>query len=137
LRQTMKAITPNAPQIRTPMTQDTAFLFCSKYSSQQSGCEDVSQSQITSRKFSLGMVACCVRFGVRRRSRTAFKPRRLLFAEPIAETAHGFNRVAGFAQLLAQTTYMRVHGAGVDHAFVAPDIVEQFIAVLHPAPALD
>ena len=31
---------------------------------------------------------------------------------------------------------MRVDRAGVDHAFVAPDVVEQFIAVLHAASAL-
>src|SRR5512132_282415 len=65
LRQTMKAMQPNATQIRTMTNQVTAFLFSSKYSSQQSGCEDVSQSQTTSCKFSLGTVCCCVSVGVR------------------------------------------------------------------------
>ena len=128
---------PNATQIRTITNQATAFLFSSKYLSQQSGCEDVSQSQTTSCKFSLGTVRLLRQVWSAGRPRTAFAPTPLLFAEPIAETAHGFNRVAGFAQLLAQTTHVRVHGAGVDHAFVAPDVVEQFIALLHPASALD
>jgi hypothetical protein len=44
LRQAMKAMQPNAAQIRTMTNQATAFLFSSKYFSQQSGCEDVSQS---------------------------------------------------------------------------------------------
>ena len=48
LRQTIKAMQPNATQIRTMTNQVTAFLFSSKYFSQQSGCEDVSQSQTTS-----------------------------------------------------------------------------------------
>src|SRR5580765_3381658 len=46
-RHTMKATTPNAPQIKTTMSQDTAFLFSSKYFSQQSGCEDVAQFEST------------------------------------------------------------------------------------------
>jgi hypothetical protein len=54
LRQAMKATQPNAAQIRTRTNQATAFLFSSKYFSQQSGCEDVSQSQTTSLKVSLG-----------------------------------------------------------------------------------
>src|SRR4030095_2094804 len=62
---------------------------------------------------------------------------RLIFPQPIAETAHGFNCVAGFTEFFAQTAHVRVHGASVDHAFVAPDVVEQFIALLHPASALD
>ena len=66
LRQTMKAITLSAPQIRTPMSQDTVFLFSSKHFSQQRGCKSVSQSQSTSRKFSLGKIPSCVRFEVAR-----------------------------------------------------------------------
>lgn len=65
LRQTMKAMQPNATQIRTMTNQVTAFLFSSKYLWQQSGCEDLSQSQTTSCVFSLGAVRCCVSFGVR------------------------------------------------------------------------
>jgi hypothetical protein len=38
------------------MSQDTAFLLSPKYSSQQRGCDDVSQSQTTSYKFSLGKI---------------------------------------------------------------------------------
>ena len=60
-----------------------------------------------------------------------------LFAEPITETSHGFNRVAGVAELFAESAHVRVHSAGVDHALVAPDVVKQFIAVLHTASALD
>src|SRR4029453_13699962 len=45
LRQAMKAMQPNATQIRTTTNQATAFLFSSKYFSQQSGCENVSQTQ--------------------------------------------------------------------------------------------
>ncbi len=125
---------PNATQIRTMTNQATAFKFSSRYLSQQSGCEDVSQSQTTSRKVSLGTVCCCVSFG----ERDVLAPLLpLLFAEPIAETAHRFNYIAGFAKFFAQAAHMRVHGAGVDHAFVAPDVIEQFIAILHPASALD
>jgi hypothetical protein len=65
LRQAMKAKQPNAAQIRTTTNQATAFLFSSKYFSQQSGSEDVSQSQTTSLKVSLGTARCCVSFGVR------------------------------------------------------------------------
>src|SRR5262252_3763406 len=32
---------------------------------------------------------------------------------------------------------MRVDSAGVDHALVAPYVVQQFIAILHTSPALD
>src|SRR5262249_27428152 len=61
----------------------------------------------------------------------------LIFAEPIAETAYGFDRIAGLAQFFAQAPYVCVHGTGVDHAFVAPHVVQQFIAILHAASALD
>ena len=58
LRHTMKAMQPNATQIRKITKKATAFLFSSKYFSQQSGCEDVSQSQTTSLKFSSGTARC-------------------------------------------------------------------------------
>ena len=44
LRQTMKAMQPNAAQIKTIANQTTTFLFSPKYFSQQGGREDVSQS---------------------------------------------------------------------------------------------
>ena len=61
----------------------------------------------------------------------------LLFPKLVAKTAHSFNRIAGFPEFFAQAPYMRVHGAGVDHTFVTPDVVKQFIAVLHAPAALD
>src|SRR5262245_20623775 len=85
LRQTMTAMQPNATQIRKMTSQVTGFLLCSKYFSQQS--EDVSQSQITSRKFSLGTVRHCVSFGVRGGPRTAVASTPLLFAEAVTEAA--------------------------------------------------
>ena len=149
---------PNATQIRTTTNQATAFLFSSKYFSQQSGCEDVSQSQTTSWKFSLGQASPRAGFEIhasRRRLKavgsavpsgdarvTALAPKKmrlgqrtlqhsklnnhlaLLFPEPIAETTHGFNRVAGFAKFFAQPAHMGVDRAGVDYAFVAPDVIE-------------
>ena len=63
LRHTIKAVQPNATQIRTMTNQVTAFPFSSKYFSHQSGCEDLSQSQTTSCDFSLGTACCCVSFG--------------------------------------------------------------------------
>src|SRR5439155_23461089 len=60
-----------------------------------------------------------------------FAPTPLLFPKLVAKTAHSFNRIAGFPEFFAQAPYMRVHGAGVDHTFVTPDVVKQFIAVLH------
>src|SRR5262245_8110590 len=101
LRQTMKAMQPNATQIRTMTSQVTAFLFCSKYFSQQSGCEDVSQSQTTSRKFSLGTVAIASGLELRGILAPLSHLLPLFFAEPVAETAHGFNGGTGFAELFA------------------------------------
>src|SRR4029077_2089491 len=136
-RHTMKATTPNAPQIKTAMSQDTAFLFSSKY---------LFAAKRVRRRFAISnhFAQVLVRHGslLRQlwsagRPRTAFAPTPLLFAKAIAETAHSFNRVAGLAEFFAQSANVRVHGAGVDYAFVAPDVVEQFIALLHPASALD
>src|SRR5262249_21303109 len=76
-------------------------------------------------------------FGVRGAFAPLLTPRHLVFAEPVTETAHGFDRIAGFAQFFAQTTHVGVDSAGVDDAFVAPDVVAQFIAAMHAAPALD
>ena len=47
LRQTMKAMQPKATQIRIMTNQVTAFVFSSRYFSQQSGCQRVSQCEIT------------------------------------------------------------------------------------------
>ena len=137
LRHTMKAITPNAPQIKTAMSQDTAFLFSSKY---LFAAKRLRRRFAISNHFLQGLVrhgSLLRQLWSAGRPHTAFAPTPLLFAEPIAETAHGFNRVAGFTEFFAQSAHVRVHGAGVDHAFVAPDVVEQFIALLHAAPALD
>src|SRR5262245_24971445 len=122
LRQTMKAMQPNATQIRTMTSQVTAFLFF-RYFSQQTGCKDVSQSQTTSCKFSLGTIPFLRQVWSARPPHTAFAPKLLLFAEPIAETAHGFNRRASFAELFAQATHVRVDRARVDNAFITPDVV--------------
>src|SRR5439155_25470394 len=59
----------------------------------------------------------------------------LFLAEAIPKAAHGLDDVAGFPEFFAQAAYVRVHGAGVDHGFVAPDFIEQFIAILHAASA--
>ena len=52
------------------------------------------------------------------------EPSRLLFSKAVPETAHGFDDITGFPELFAQPAHMRVDRAGVDHTFVAPDIVE-------------
>src|SRR5438093_6955476 len=60
----------------------------------------------------------------------------IIFSQPITEAADGFNRVAGFAEFFAQAAHVRIHCACVDDAFVAPDFIQQPIAVLYAAPAL-
>ena len=71
------------------------------------------------------------------RPHPAFAPHPLLFAEPVAEPAHGFNCIASFPEFFAQAAYVRVHGTGIDYTLVTPNVVEQFIAVLHAPAALD
>src|SRR5438552_13915204 len=65
------------------------------------------------------------------------KHARLTFAQTIAETANGFDSVAGLAQLLAQPANVRIDGAGINHAFITPDVAQQAIPLLHPAAPLN
>src|SRR5205814_7457443 len=61
---------------------------------------------------------------------------RSTFAQTIAETTDGFDRVTGLAQFLPQSAHVSIDGAGVDHAFVTPDVAEQAIAFLNATAAL-
>src|ERR1043165_1266040 len=61
---------------------------------------------------------------------------RSTFAQTIAEAANRFDRVTGFAQFLPQSAHMRIDCAGVDHAFVTPDVAEETIAFLNAPAAL-
>src|SRR5436190_22983867 len=61
---------------------------------------------------------------------------RLTFAQTIAKTADSFDSVASFAQFLSQPADMGIDCAGIDHAFVTPDIAEQAVPLLHPAAPL-
>jgi hypothetical protein len=76
LRHTMKAITPNAPQIKTAMSQDTAFLFSSKY---LFAAKRLRRRFAISNHFLHGLVrqdVCCVSFEMRGRPRTVLEPTR-------------------------------------------------------------
>ena len=64
------------------------------------------------------------------------KHARLAFAQTIAETTDSFDSVASLAQLLAQPADVSIDGAGIDHAFITPDVAEQAIPLLHPAAPL-
>src|SRR5437762_10285129 len=57
---------------------------------------------------------------------------RLTFAQTIAKTADSFDSVASLAQFLAQPADVGIDRAGIDHAFVTPDIAEQAVPLLHP-----
>src|SRR5206468_8908092 len=59
-----------------------------------------------------------------------------IVSKPITETTHGFNRVTDLAEFFAQAAHVCIHCSSIDHAFVAPNFVEQAIAFLNPAPAL-
>src|SRR5438477_10541732 len=61
---------------------------------------------------------------------------RLTFAQTIAKTADSFDSVASLAQFLAQPADVGIDGAGIDHAFVTPDVAEQAVPLLHPAAPL-
>src|SRR5438132_10712884 len=61
---------------------------------------------------------------------------RLTFAQTIAKTANSFDSVASLAQFLAQPADVGIDRAGIDHAFVTPDIAEEAVALLHPAAPL-
>src|SRR6266702_7550703 len=62
---------------------------------------------------------------------------RLAFAQTIAKTADSFDSVASLAQFLAQPADVGIDRAGIDHAFVTPDIAEEAVPLLHPAAPLD
>src|SRR5436305_2479364 len=64
------------------------------------------------------------------------KHARLAFAQTIAETTDSFDSVASLAQLLAQPADVSIDGAGIDHAFITPDVAEQAVALLDPAAPL-
>src|SRR5438132_14350527 len=61
---------------------------------------------------------------------------RLTFAQTIAKTADSFDSVASLAQFLAQPADVGIDGAGIDHAFITPDVTEQAVPLLHPAAPL-
>src|SRR5438034_4396398 len=61
---------------------------------------------------------------------------RLTFAQTIAKTADSFDSVASLAQFFAQPTDVSIDGAGIDHAFITPDVAEQAVPLLHPAAPL-
>src|ERR1700720_1708162 len=65
------------------------------------------------------------------------KHARLTFAQTIAETADGFDSVAGLAQFLAQPADVSIDGAGIDHAFITPNVAQQAVPLLHPAAPLN
>src|SRR5437870_10560252 len=65
------------------------------------------------------------------------KHARLGFAQTIAETTDSFDRVASLAQFLAQPADVGIDGAGIDHAFITPDVAEQAVPLLHPAAPLN
>src|SRR5205085_9273997 len=61
---------------------------------------------------------------------------RLTFAQTIAKTADSFDSVASLAQFLAQPADVGIDGAGIDHAFVTPDVAEEAVPLLHPPAPL-
>src|SRR5215472_594264 len=63
-------------------------------------------------------------------------PHTLLVADAIPKAADGLDDIAGLSEFFAQAADVRVHSASIDHAFVAPDLVEQFVSVLYAAPTL-
>src|SRR5207244_96132 len=64
------------------------------------------------------------------------KHARLAFAQTIAETTDSFDSVASLAQLLAQPADVSIDGAGINHAFITPDIAKKAVPLLHPAAPL-
>src|SRR4029077_13670873 len=54
-----------------------------------------------------------------------------------AETADSFDSVPSLAQLLAQPPDVSVDGAGINHAFITPDVAKQAVPLLHPAAPLN
>ena len=68
---------------------------------------------------------------MQRSRRAEAKSSALGFPQSITETADGFNRVTRLAQFLTQPAHVRIHCAGVNHAFVTPNLVKKPIAFLH------
>src|SRR6266567_6076590 len=64
------------------------------------------------------------------------KHARLTFAQTIAKTANSFDSIASLAQFLTQPADVGIDRAGIDHAFVTPDIAEQAVPLLHPTAPL-
>src|SRR5256886_17237178 len=62
------------------------------------------------------------------------KHARLTFAQTIAETADGFDSVAGLTQFLAQPANVSIDGSRINHAFITPDRAHGAIRLLPPAP---
>src|SRR2546429_9738550 len=58
---------------------------------------------------------------------------RLTFAQTIAKTADSFDSVASLAQFLAQPADVGIDRAGIDDAFVTPDMAEHAVPPLRPA----
>lgn len=62
----------------------------------------------------------------RSNNRAKQKPKHppLIFAQAIAETAHGLDHIARCPKFLAQAAHVRIDGARVNDTFVTPDVVE-------------
>src|SRR6476619_5225087 len=73
----------------------------------------------------------------KRNSQSPPKHARLTFAQTIAETADGFDSVAGPAQLLAQPANVSIDSAGIDHAFIPPNVAIQSTPFPHPVAPLN
>src|SRR4051812_48344440 len=52
------------------------------------------------------------------------------FPDAITKPTDGFNCVSGFAEFFSQPANVGIDRAGVDHAFITPDLVEQAVAFL-------
>src|SRR5881275_3361474 len=70
-------------------------------------------------------------------SKSPPKHARLTFAQTIAETADGFDSVAGLTQFLAQPANVSIDGSRINHAIITPDVAKQAIPLLHPAAPLN
>src|SRR5437588_11501638 len=57
-------------------------------------------------------------------------------AQAITKSAHGFNDVPRFPKFFAETANVSIDSAGIDHAFITPDFIEQTISLLDAAASL-
>jgi len=64
------------------------------------------------------------------------RPSGLLRQNGIRPRAPSRHCAAFAAQLFPEAPHVRIHRAGVDHGFIAPDIPQQSFARLHPPPPL-